>query len=138
MGSLICSILLHTMERVSVQFWVPFALEKTEGPAAVVKFLGIVIDLEAMECILPEDKLVDLLDSVKVERRVKKVQLRQVQSLLRKLNFACHTIPMGRVFCRRLAQATAGVSFPHALCLLVSGCEGGFVCVGGVLGQIQW
>lgn len=46
-------------------------------------------------------------------RRAKKVQLRQMQSLLGKLNFACRIIPMGMVFCRRLAQATARVSLAH-------------------------
>lgn len=111
-GSRVCSVLLHTMERVAGQFGVPLALEKTEGPATVMKFLGILIDTEAMECRLPEDKLLDLRESVRVVRQAKKVQLRQVQSLLGKLNFACRIITMGRVFCRRLAQATAGVSMP--------------------------
>lgn len=112
-GSKVCSVLLHTMERVAQQFGVPLAPDKTEGPATVVKFLGIVLDSVAMECRLPLDKVQDLLAVVGQVRRSKKVQLRQVQSLLGKLNFACRIIPMGRIFCRRLAQATAGVSVPH-------------------------
>lgn len=119
--SRVCSLLLHTMERVAGQFGVPLAPEKTEGPTTVIKFLGIVIDTGMMECRLPEDKVRDLADSVRQVRTSKKVQLRQVQSLLGKLNFACRVIPMGRVFCRRLAQSTAGVSSPHHFIRLPSG-----------------
>lgn len=42
-----------------------------------------------------------------------KVKLWDLQSLLGKLNFACRIMPMGRVFCKRLAAATAGVSALH-------------------------
>lgn len=42
-----------------------------------------------------------------------RLRLQQVQSLLGSLNFACRVIPMGRVFCRKLERATAGVSSPH-------------------------
>ncbi|KAM3929167.1 uncharacterized protein RB166_006956 [Leptodactylus fuscus] len=65
-----------------------------------------------MECRLPEDKLRDLKRLVKQASRLKKLQLRQLQSLLGKLNFACRIMPMGRFFSRRLAAATAGVSVP--------------------------
>lgn len=43
-GSRVCAVLLHTMERVSDDFGVPLAPEKTEGPATLIKFLGIMID----------------------------------------------------------------------------------------------
>lgn len=59
---------------------------------------------------MPEDKLLHLLESVRLVRRAKKVQLHQLQSLLGKLNFVCRIITMGRVFCWRLTQATAWVS----------------------------
>ncbi|KAM3936164.1 uncharacterized protein RB166_003282 [Leptodactylus fuscus] len=44
--------------------------------------------------------------------QLKKLRLRELQSLLCKLNFACRIMPMGRVFSRRLAAATAGVTVP--------------------------
>ncbi|KAM4045411.1 LOW QUALITY PROTEIN: uncharacterized protein ACNLHF_009243 [Anomaloglossus baeobatrachus] len=65
-----------------------------------------------MECRLPEDKLTDLRYCVQRALEAKKIRLRDLQSLLGKLNFACRILPMGRVFSRRLAQATAGVSHP--------------------------
>lgn len=112
-GSRVCAMLLRTMERVAVSFGIPLAPDKTEGPATEIRFLGIVIDSLKMECRLPEDKVLDLKLIVGAARRAKKLKLRELQSLLGKLNFACRVIPMGRVFCRRLSMATAGVSRPY-------------------------
>ncbi|KAM3934863.1 uncharacterized protein RB166_002258 [Leptodactylus fuscus] len=66
-----------------------------------------------MECRLPSDKLVSLRREVRVACQRKKLMLRELQSLLGKLNFGCRILPMGRIFCRRLAAATCGVSIPH-------------------------
>lgn len=111
-GSRVCSVLLRTMERISLGFGVPLAPDKTEGPVTVIRFLGIEIDSVLMECRLPADKLSDLKLVVCRARGVKKLRLRELQSLLGKLQFACRIIPMGRVFCRRLAMASAGVTIP--------------------------
>lgn len=111
-ASRVCASLLHTMERISQSFGVPLAPEKTEGPTSVITFLGIVIDSDKMECRLPDEKVVDLREVVLRARSARKIQLRDLQSLLGKLNFACRIIPMGRVFCRRLAMSTAGVRSP--------------------------
>lgn len=77
----------------------------------VLKFLGIIIDTTWMECRLPSDKLEDLRATVAAWRP--KVQLKELQSLLGKLNFVCKIMPMGRIFCRRLAVVTSGVKAPH-------------------------
>ncbi|XP_075705634.1 histone-binding protein RBBP4-like [Rhinoderma darwinii] len=42
------------MEKVAIDFGVPLAPEKTEGPTTVIKFLGIIIDSDRLECRLPE------------------------------------------------------------------------------------
>ncbi|KAM9330745.1 LOW QUALITY PROTEIN: uncharacterized protein PAF06_017672 [Gastrophryne carolinensis] len=62
---------------------------------------------------LPLVKVRDLLQELQGALLVKKVTLRQLQSVLGKLNFACKVLPMGRVFSRRLSLATAGVREPH-------------------------
>lgn len=66
-----------------------------------------------MECRFPDDKLADLKLWVGRCCRCRKLQLPQMQSLLGKLNFGCRIMPMGRVFCRRLALSTMGVSVLH-------------------------
>ncbi|XP_069618539.1 zinc metalloproteinase-disintegrin-like berythractivase [Ranitomeya imitator] len=60
-----CSILLHTMERVAKGFGVPLAADKTVGPVTTLSFLGIEIDTVAMECRLPDDKLVAFREEVR-------------------------------------------------------------------------
>lgn len=109
----VCSLILSTVEQVAADFGVPLAPGKTEGPSTVLSFLGIVIDTDKMECRLPEDKLSALRVEVERAARLRKIKLRELQSLLGKLNFACRIIPMGRIFNRRLAAATAGVFAPH-------------------------
>ncbi|CAJ0946880.1 unnamed protein product [Ranitomeya imitator] len=107
-----CSILLHTMERVAKGFGVPLAADKTVGPATTLSFLGIEIDTVAMECRLPDDKLVAFREEVRKACTRRKITLHDLQSLLGKLNFACRIMPMGRAFCRRLSLATVGVKSP--------------------------
>ncbi|KAM9330484.1 uncharacterized protein PAF06_014162 [Gastrophryne carolinensis] len=112
-GTRICHLLLSTMLDVFGVFGVPVAHDKTEGPATVMKFLGIEIDTVGRVCRLPRDKIEDLVGGLEGALGVKKVTLVQLQSLLGKLNFACRVLPMGRVFTRRLSLATAGVREPH-------------------------
>ena len=107
-----CAILLATLQHVAGSFGIPLAPDKTEGPTTVLSFLGIVVDSEAMECRLPEDKLGALRAEIEGVLGLRKIQLRSLQSLLGKLNFACRIMPMGRVFCRRLSAATSGVKLP--------------------------
>ncbi|XP_040211442.1 uncharacterized protein LOC120942272 [Rana temporaria] len=118
-GSKVCAVLLATLEHIAERFGVPLAPDKTEGPRSVIQFLGIVIDSEAMECRLPADKLEGLKEEVRGMIGMRKVQLRALQSLLGKLNFACRILPMGRIFCRRLAASTAGVRLPNHYVRLV-------------------
>ncbi|XP_077342712.1 uncharacterized protein LOC143987679 [Lithobates pipiens] len=111
-SSALCAVLLTTLEWVAEVFGIPLAPEKTERPTTVISFLGIVLDSEAMECLLPEDKLEALKGEVRGLVGMRKVQLRTLQSVLGKLNFACRIIPMGRVFSRRLAASTGGAVSP--------------------------
>lgn len=105
----VCGNILRTMERVALRFSVPLAPEKTEGSATVVKFLRIVIYSERMEWRLPEDNRGQLKAVLRGALGKRKLVLYELQSLFGRLNFACRIIPMGRVFCRRLSMATAGV-----------------------------
>lgn len=112
LASQLCMILLRMMEQISDNFGVPLAPDKTEGPSTQIKFLGILIDFDKMECRLPKNKLQDLRAQVLRAKVARKLRLRMFQSLLGKLNFACCILPMGQVFCRCLAMATAVVLVP--------------------------
>ncbi|KAM3932738.1 uncharacterized protein RB166_005767 [Leptodactylus fuscus] len=109
----VCAALLATTKWVVGRFGVPLAPDKTEGPRTRLSFLGIELDTVAMEFRLPESKIADLRHVVRLAGRRRKIMLRDLQSLLGKLNFACRVMPMGRVFNRRLAGATKGLSNPR-------------------------
>lgn len=68
----------------------------------MTKLLGILIESWRMEWQLPEDKVQDL--------HLVFIGLREPRKS--GYDFACHMILMGRVFCRRLAMATAGAAVP--------------------------
>ena len=104
---------------------VPVAKEKVEGPATRIKFLGLEVDTIEMLVKIPSDKLVDLKGVIKefldTGKKRKKVTLRQLQSLIGKLNFACRAITPGRAFCRRLIDATMGIKHPRHRIRVTSG-----------------
>ncbi|KAM9319605.1 uncharacterized protein PAF06_003991 [Gastrophryne carolinensis] len=108
-----CELILASMLEVFRGFGVPVAHEKTEGPASSIKFLGIEIDTVEGVCRLPADKVQDLETGLEGILGLRKIRLKQLQSVLGKLNFACRVLPMGRVFMRRLSLATVGIKEPH-------------------------
>ncbi|XP_063797403.1 uncharacterized protein LOC134958620 [Pseudophryne corroboree] len=108
-----CSDLLFSIRALFYHFGVPMAEDKTEGPVSCLSFLGIEIDTVAGSCHLPQAKVAKLREVICQFVMSRKVTLRQAQSLLGLLNFACRVIPMGRVFCRKLERATAGCARPH-------------------------
>ena len=106
--------LLEGILQLFKQLGVPVAPDKVEGPTTCLKFLGLIVDTVAMEVRIPEEKVTDLLGEVTgLLGGKKKVTLRQLQSLIGKLNFACRAIVPGRPFCRRLINTTCGVTNPH-------------------------
>ena len=71
---------------------VPVAEDKTVEPTEILTFLGIEFDTLAMELRLPNEKLVELKNTLELFVQSKKVTLRQLQSLIGLLNFACQLV----------------------------------------------
>lgn len=98
----------------SCKLWgVPLAEEKTVEPTEVLIFLGIEFDTINMIMRLPEDKLIELKARISYCLGRSKITLRDLQSLIGILNFACQVIVPGRAFCRRLIDATCNLRRPH-------------------------
>lgn len=76
-------------------------------------FLGIEIDTVEMIMKLPIEKIHEIRLKITEVMKLKKATLKQLQSLLGLLNFACRVIAPGRAFCRRLTDATIGLTKPH-------------------------
>jgi len=92
---------------------VPIAPNKTMGPSTTLPFLGITLDTVAMEARLPQDKLDKCRAHIQNFLGRSKVTLRELQSLVGTLNFACSVIIPGRAFLRRLIDLTIGLSKPN-------------------------
>ena len=92
---------------------VPIAHEKTEGPTTKICFLGLEIDSEQMVVRIPMPKIKEIIQKIEDLLAHAKCTLKQMQSLIGSLNFACRAITQGRPFCRRLINATCGLTKQH-------------------------
>lgn len=108
-----CQYDLNKFLRLCSTLGVPIAHEKTMGPFTCLQFVGITLDTITMEARLPQDKI----DKCKhllggfLSRR--SATLRDFQSLIGFLNFACSVIVPGRAFLRRLIDLTKSITKPH-------------------------
>ena len=91
------------------------APEKTCGPLTTLSFAGIELDTIKLEARLPLDKLRKCIDFITAFRQRKKITLKELQSLIGLLNFACSVIIPGRAFLRRLIDLTHGIRLSHHL-----------------------
>jgi len=89
------------------------APEKTVGPSAVLSFAGIELDTMRSVACLPHDKVMRCTSMLSDHLKRKKVTLRESQSLIGLLNFACSVVLPGGAFLRRLIDLTIGISHPQ-------------------------
>jgi len=92
---------------------VPIAAEKTFGPFTELQFVGITLDTVKLEARLPQDKIDKCTSLIESFLPRSKVTLRELQSLIGVLNFACLVVLPGRPFLRRLIDLTIGMSHPR-------------------------
>lgn len=109
----VCNLALSQFISMCEVLGVPIKCEKTEGPSTTLIFLGIELDTMNMEARLPRDKIEKIQNALHSAKRRKKITLRELQSLIGLLNFACCVVVPGRAFLRRLITLTIGVSKPH-------------------------
>lgn len=109
----ICNQNLKTFLKLCNTLGVPIKEEKTVYAQTIMTFLGIELDTIAMEARLPLDKVLKIKNSLSEIRVRRKVTLRELQSLIGLLNFACCVVQPGRTFLRRLIDRTKGIQQPH-------------------------
>lgn len=95
------------------QLNIPIAQEKTIGPVQVIEFMGIILDSIRMEARLPDDKIQRIKAAFSQWSTRKSCTLKELQSLIGTLNFACKVIPPGRPFLQRMILLTKGIQKPH-------------------------
>lgn len=91
---------------------IPIKGEKTHFPTRILTIYGIEVDSSVLECRLPEQKLVKIRNKLQEVKHRKKITLKELQSLIGLLNFACLVVVPGRAFLRRIIDLTCGVSNP--------------------------
>ena len=87
--------------------------DKTIGPSNVSSFAGIKLDTVRSEARLAGDKVLRCVSLLSDYLKRKKVTLRELQSLIGLLNFACSVVLPGRAFLRRLIDLTIGITRPQ-------------------------
>ena len=92
---------------------VPIKASKTVPPSTCVTAHGIEIDTLAMEARLPADKLFKARQLLIQFANQRRVTLRELQSCIGFLNFACRVVSPGRAFLRRLINLSMSVTQPH-------------------------
>lgn len=108
----LCSTSLQSFTRLCDDLGVPIAQEKTFGPATTLSFAGIELDTIEMIARLPADKIIKCKAAIAEIAQKRRVTLRQLQSVIGLLNFACSVIIPGRAFLRRLIDLTIGLTKP--------------------------
>ena len=96
--------LLGIFERLKV----PVAPEKLEGPGTKLKFLGIELNTEEMSLRLPAEKLAELRMLVASWLGKRFCTVKELESLVGKLQHASKVIRPGRTFMRRMFELLRG------------------------------
>ncbi|KAK3106927.1 hypothetical protein FSP39_003200 [Pinctada imbricata] len=107
-----CHTLMNNFKSMCLDLGIPLNDSKTEGPCTSLVFLGLEIDTIAQTIKVPQDKLNDLKDLLTKLSKLQKTTLKDLQSLVGKLNFVTKAIHGSRAFNRRFYTATIGVRKP--------------------------
>ena len=97
-----CGEHLQCFLRVCKLLGFQVAMEKVDGPATVLPFLGLELDSVLQQIRLPPDKLREILEELAKWQSRSKTTKRKLLSLIGKLAFAARAVPAGRLFIRRL------------------------------------
>lgn len=92
---------------------IPINQSKTVHPCTTISFVGIELDSVLMEKRLPQEKLEKIRAALSLFSRKKKATLKELQSVIGLLNFACAVVVPGRAFLRRIIDLTVGLRKSH-------------------------
>lgn len=109
-----CSTALCHLLTLLTDLDIPLAPGKTFSPSTQLEFMEILLDSSQMEARLPEDKLSRICSLVSAWQSKTSCCLRDLQSLIGLLHFACKVVAPGRPFLRCMITLTWGLSNPSS------------------------
>ena len=92
----------------------PIASQKTEGPSSQITFLGFLVDTEAFQVRLPDEKLARLKQLIQDWQGKHNCTRKELESLLGHLSHAATAVRPGRLFLRQLFGLLAHTSQPYS------------------------
>ena len=105
----VCSSNLQLLSQSCRELGVPLKVEKVEGPATSMVFLGIEMDSVKGTLAVPQDKLARYKGELQAWRVKKAARKRELLSLIGKLSHTCKVIRPGRIFLRRMIDLACSV-----------------------------
>ena len=108
----ICSNALSAFNTLANSINLPLKHQKTVPPTTTATLFGIEIDTIKGEMRLPQEKLDNLRSLLNKATQCSKMTVRNFQSLLGHLNFACMVVVPGRAFMRRLYNILCNLKNP--------------------------
>ena len=108
-----CLCLMQQFSLLCKELNIPIATEKTVWPCTCLTYLGYQLNSVTFEIKMPEDKVQHTLRLIEKVLAVKKVTLKEMQSLTGSLAFCAKAMPSARAFIRRMYAAMSGVRQPY-------------------------
>lgn len=107
-----CSELMLEFSKLCQELMIPIAQEKTEGPTTCMTYLGYQLDTIRLQISIPKVKVENLLSLIDAALPLKKITLKNLQSLTGSLQFCAKAMPSARAFIRRMYAAMSQASQP--------------------------
>lgn len=102
-----CMEAMNTLIALLRKLGLPVNWSKVVDPTQCIVYLGVEVDTRSMCLRLPAGKLQKIREQLNVACSMKRLSKRQLQSLIGLLNFGAALVYGGRVFLRRLIDATS-------------------------------
>lgn len=102
---------------------IPIAIHKTQGPAMVLEYLGIILDSWELSARLPQNKLERIARLIAELLKKKSCSKRELLQLLGHFNFAARVIMVGRSFVSYLIKLSTTVKELHHFVHLDANCR---------------
>ena len=111
--SSLCQYGLDSFFLLANDIQLPVKHLKTVLPTTCCIVHGIEVDTMALELRSPQDKLYKIRLILRNTSKKRTIKLKDLQSLLGLLSFACSVVVPGRAFLRRLYNLTCGIQYRH-------------------------